>query len=100
MIHGEVPVAKEYKTVGTMSEANELVRDFRKKELSPECENLVIGSSVIGKVEIDKPIPIECGIQAYRGSTTNEKIKVCNKYDPKIIRTLVIQGGTNNVLKQ
>ena len=100
MIHGEVPVAKEYKTVGTMSETNELVRDFPKKELSPECENLVIGSSVIGKVEIDKPIQIECGIQADRGSTTNKNIKVCNKYDPKIIRTLVIQGGTNNVLKQ
>ena len=28
-------------------------------------------------------MPIDCAIHAYRGSTTNEKIKVLNKYDPK-----------------
>ena len=37
LIRGEtvqcgVPIAKEYKTVGTMTEANELVRDFPKKD--------------------------------------------------------------------
>ena len=99
-VQGGAPIAKEYKTVGTMTEANELVRDFPKKELSPECENLVIGSSIIGKLEIDKSIPIDCAIHAYCGSTTNEKIKVFNRYDPKKIRTLVIQDGTNIVLKQ
>ena len=66
-----------------MTEANELIRDFPKKELSPECENLVIGSSIIDKLEIDKPIPIDCAIHAYSGSTTNKKIKVLNKYNPK-----------------
>ena len=35
-VQGGVPIAKEYKTVGTMTAANEFVRDFRKKELSPE----------------------------------------------------------------
>ena len=65
-----------------MAEANELVRDFPQK-LSPECENLVIGSSIIGKLEIVKFIPIDCAIHAYRGSTTNEKIKVWIKYDQK-----------------
>ena len=30
-VQGGVPIAKEYKTVGTMTEANELVRDFPKK---------------------------------------------------------------------
>ena len=82
-VQGGFPIAKEYKTVGTMTEANELVRDFPKKELSPERENLVIGSSIIGKLEIDKAIPIDCAFHAYRGSTTNEKIKVLNKDDPK-----------------
>ena len=62
-VQGGVPIAKEYKTVGTMTEANELVRDFPKKELSPECEHLVIGSSIIGKLEINKSIPIDSTAQ-------------------------------------
>ena len=82
-VQGGVPMAKKYETVDTMTETNELVRDFPKKKLSPECENLVIGSSIISKLEIDKSIPNDCAIHAYRGSTTNEKIKVLNKYDPK-----------------
>ena len=70
-----------------------------KKELAPEFDNLVIGSSIIGKLEIDKSIPIDSAIHAYRGSTTNEKVKVLSKYDPKKIWTSVIQDGTNNLLK-
>ena len=80
-----VPIAKEHKTVGTMTEANELVRDLPKIELAPECENIFIGSSVIGKLEIDKSIPIDCAIYAYRGSATIDKIKVLNKHGRKKI---------------
>ena len=82
-----------------MTKANELVRDFPKKELSPECKNLVIGSSIIEKLEIDNPIPIDFSIHAYLGSTTNEKIKILNKYDQNRIQTLVIRDGTSNKRK-
>ena len=96
-VQGWIPIAKEHRTVGTMTEANELVRYFRKKELSPECENLVIGSSKIGKLEIDKFFPINCAIHAFQGLLSTKKS--LNKYDPEKIRTLVIQEGSNNVLK-
>ena len=33
-VQGGVPIAKEYKTVGTMTEANELVRDFQKRTVT------------------------------------------------------------------
>ena len=46
-----------------------------------------------------KPIPIDCAIHAYRVSSTNEKLKVLEEYEPKHLKTLIIQDGTNNVLK-
>ena len=33
------------------------------------------------------------------GSSTNEKLKVLEEYEPKHLKTLIIQDGTNNVLK-
>ena len=53
-VQGGLTIQKECKTIGNMTEANELDRDFPKKELAPESDNLVIGSSIIGKLEIDK----------------------------------------------
>ena len=78
-----VPIAKELKTVGTMTETYELIRDFPKKELSPERKNLAISSSIIGKPKIYKSIPIDRAIQAYLGSNNIEKIKVLIKHDQK-----------------
>ena len=37
-----VPIAKEYKTVGTMTEANELVRDFPKKNCHQTSKILLL----------------------------------------------------------
>ena len=82
-VQGGLTTQKEYQTIGTMTEANELVRDIPKKELASECDNFLIGWSIIGKLEMDKSITINCTIHAYRGSTTNKKIQVLNKYDPK-----------------
>ena len=45
-----------------------------------------------------KTIPIDCAEHPYRGSTTNEKLKVVCEYEDRKIETL-IQDGTNNVLK-
>ena len=39
---GGVPIAKEYKTVGTMTEANDLVRDFQKKNCHWNAKTLLL----------------------------------------------------------
>ena len=41
-VQGGVPIAKEYKTVGTMTEANELVRDFPKKNCHRNAKTLLL----------------------------------------------------------
>ena len=61
--------------------------------------NIVLGSSIVAKLEIDATIPSNCSIHAYRGSTTKEKIKGLEKYNQKKIKTLILQDGTNKIFK-
>ena len=75
------------------------VRSFQEKPFRGEARNLVLGSSIIAKLEFDKTIPIDCAVHPYRGSTTNEKLKIVGEYEDRKIETLILQGGTNNVLK-
>ena len=60
---------------------------------------MVLGSSIIGKLESDATIPLDTAIHAYRGPTTKEKIKVVEKYECKKLKTLILQDGTNTVSK-
>ena len=46
---------------------SEQVRDFQKTSINDVNENLVIGSSIIGKLERDTTIPADIGVHAYRG---------------------------------
>ena len=77
----------------------EKVRDMTLIPLKSETENLVFGSSIIAKLENDRNIPIDCAIHAYRGSSTKEKINVLSKYEKRNLKTLILQDGTNLVLK-
>ena len=52
---------------------NEQERDFQKISIKDVNENLVIGSSIIGKLDRHTAIPADIGVHAYRESTTNEK---------------------------
>ena len=85
--------------VAIQTDNSEQVRDFQKISIKDVNENLVIGSSIIGKLEQDTTIPADIGVHAYRGSTTNEKLRVLKDYEAKKLKTLVLQDGTNNVLK-
>ena len=78
---------------------SEKVRDFDSIPLKQEQSNLVLGSSIIGKLESDATIPLDTAIHAYRGSTTKEKIKFLEKYECKKLKTLILQDGTNTVSK-
>ena len=73
-VQGRLTVQKDCKTIGTMAEANELVREFPKKELAPECKNLVIGSSKIGTLAIDKSIPIDAQSMLSEGPLPTRKL--------------------------
>ena len=77
----------------------EKVRDMTLIPLKSETENLVFGSSIIAKLENDRNIPNDCAIHAYRGSSTKEKINVLSKYEKRHLKTLILQDGTNSVLK-
>ena len=70
---------KERNTIGGMTEANELVSEFLKTELEPECDNPDFRSSIISELDIDKSVPIDCAIPVCRGSTANKKIKVLSR---------------------
>ena len=47
----------------------------------------------------DQTIPCDIGIHSYRGSTTDEKIEILKQY-PKKMRTVILQDGTNAILKK
>ena len=85
--------------VTIQTDNSEQVRDFQKISIKNVNENLIIGSSIIGKLEQDTTIPADIGVHAYRGSTTNGKLRVLKDYEAKKLKTLVLQDGTNNVLK-
>ena len=48
----------------------------------------------------DNSIPQDICIHAHRESTTKEKIAVLEKYPEKELKTVVLQDGTNSILKQ
>ena len=81
------------------SNCGEKVRDMSLIPLNDRTENLILGSSIIAKLENDPNIPEDSAVHAYRGSTTKEKIYVLKKNNEREIKTLILQDGTNSVLK-
>ena len=66
---------------------------------NPEnTENLILGSSLVKNLVNDNSIPQDICIHAYRGS--KEKIAVLEKYPEKELKTVVLQDGTDSILKQ
>ena len=77
---------------------SEKVRELDLIPLKQEQSNLVLGSSIIGKLESDATIPLDTAIHAYRGSTIKEKIKVVKKYACKTLKPLILK--TEQILFQ
>ena len=76
------------------------MREFQNYVLKEKQTNLVIGSSIVSNLWKDRTIPDDIAIHGYRGSGTEEKIKVIEKYDDKKMNTVIIQDGTNSILKK
>ena len=75
------------------------VRVFKPFSLPEGTTNIVICSSIIRKLADDPSILQDTAIHAYRGSTTLEKTKVVLNYRPTEMKTVVLQDGTNSLLK-
>ena len=76
------------------------MRTFPTFSIPENTENLLLGSSLVKNLVNDNSIPQDICIHAYRGSTTKEKIAVLEKYPEKELKTVVLQDGTNSILKQ
>ena len=75
------------------------VRVFKPFSVPEGTTNIVIGSSINGKLADDPSIPQDTATHAYRGSTLFEKTKVVLNYRPTKMKTVVLQDGTNSLLK-
>ena len=75
------------------------VRSFTPKEIPEKTQNMVIGSSLVKNLVGDRTIPEDICIHDYRGSTTKEKTNVIQELQPKKMKTVLIQDGTNSILK-
>ena len=76
------------------------MRTFPTFNIPENTENLLLGSSLVKNLVNDNSIPQDICIHAYRGSTTKDKIAVLEKYPEKELKTVVLQDGTNSILKQ
>ena len=54
---------------------------------------------MVKRIVDDNSIPTDIGINAYPGSTTEEKHSVLTNYPKKQLKTVAIQDGTNSILK-
>ena len=75
------------------------VRRFEPKEVPTKTRNLVIGSSLVKNLVGDSTIPEDICAHDYRGSTC-EKIEVVKQLPKTVIKTVLIQDGTNSILKE
>ena len=76
------------------------MRTFPTFNIPENTENLLLGSSLVKNLVNDNSILQDICIHAHGGSITKEKIAVLEKYPEKELKTVVLQDGTNSILKQ
>ena len=89
---------KDGKLQSTSTKAKEVsknVRNFSPFPVPEECVNLILGSSIIARVKTET-FPNDTIVHAYRGSSTEEKIKVLDQYSKKKLKCVIIQAGMSN----
>ena len=87
-------------TINTSAKNDVFIRKFETLEIEEKTENFLIGSSIIKHLARDRTFPQDCSIHAYPGSTTKEKLQLLQGYDQKKMKTVILQDGTNAILKQ
>ena len=87
-------------TINTSAKNDVFIRKFETLKIEEKTENFLIGSSIIKHLARDRTFPQDCSIHAYPGSTTKEKLQLLQGYDQKKMKTVILQDGTNAILKQ
>ena len=87
-------------TINTSAKNDVFIRKFETLKVEEKIENFFIGSSIIEHLTRDRTFPQDCSIHAYPCSTTNEKLQLKHGYDQKKMKTVILQHGTNAILKQ
>ena len=93
---------KDGKLQSTSTKAKKVsktVRNFLPFPIPEECVNLNLGSSIIARIKTET-FPNDKVVHAYRGSSTEEKIKVLDQYSEKKFKCVIIQDGTNSIFKK
>ena len=70
-------------TIETKQVEPESVREYDLIDLPDNCTNLILGSSIVAKLQTDNSIPSDIAIQPYRGSKTKGKIAFVEKYSER-----------------
>ena len=75
------------------------VREILVSSVPEECKNLIVESSITSRIKTET-LPNDIIVHSYRGSTTEEKIRVLNRYLEQKIKCVTLQDGTNCILEQ
>ena len=99
MVYNKVKSTSLPTTIETKQVEPESVREYDLIDLQDNCTNLILGSSIIAKLQTDNTIPSDIAIHPYRRSTTKEKIAIVEKYSERKMHSVVLQDATNSFLK-
>ena len=87
-------------TINTSAKNHVFIRKFETLKIQEKTENFLIGSSIIKHLATDRTFPQDYSIHAYPGSMTTEKLQLLHGYNQKKMKTVILQDGTNDILKQ
>ena len=71
---------------------------FRTFPIHEKSKKLKLGSNIIARIN-PLEVPGDFEVQAYSGSTSEEKLAITSQWEKKKLKTVTIQNGANNVLK-
>ena len=87
-------------TINMSGKNDVFIRKFETLKIEEKTENILIGSSIIKHLARDRTFPQDCSIDAYPGSSTKKKLQLLPGFDQKNMKTVILQDGTNAILKQ
>ena len=85
-------------TEATNQTTNDKIREFETFKLPDEFEILILGSSITARIRTETR-PNDTIFHSCRGSSTAEKIKVLSNYPSTELKCVMVQDGTNSILK-
>ena len=82
-------------TIETKQVEPESVKEYDLIDPPDICTTLILGSSIIAKLQTDNTIPSDIAIPPYSGSTAKEKIDIVENYSERKMHSVVLHDSTN-----